>query len=119
MAGQNDAGVDAGYSNARAYCNEILDKLRPTPDEGLRERIAQAIHSELDWLDIKQIRYAADAVIALLPTPDSNQWEDIKRQNNQYREVLITIAAQDSGIVGSTRKSDCMAALAQAALNYE
>lgn len=31
MAGQNDAGVDAGYSNARAYCNEI-ENTRPTPD---------------------------------------------------------------------------------------
>ena len=27
MAGQNDAGVDAGYSNARAYCNGVIDKI--------------------------------------------------------------------------------------------
>ena len=27
MAGQHDAGVDAGYSNARAYCDGILEEL--------------------------------------------------------------------------------------------
>jgi len=27
MAGQNDAGVDPGYSNARAYCDKVFEEL--------------------------------------------------------------------------------------------
>lgn len=34
------------------------------------------------------------------------------------REALELIAAQDSGIVGSTKKADCMAAVARAALRH-
>lgn len=42
MAGQHDAGVDAGYSNARAYCDGILEELaangaKPTLREVLAE----------------------------------------------------------------------------------
>lgn len=37
----------------------------------------------------------------------------------KYEECLVTIAAQSSGIPTSTKKSDCMAALAQVALQGE
>lgn len=42
---------------------------------------------------------------------------DYKALCKTYKTTLQTIAAQNSGVPGSTKRSDCMAALAQAALN--
>jgi len=41
------------------------------------------------------------------------------KENKALREALEIIAAQSSGVVGSTARSDCMAAIARAALNKE
>lgn len=38
------------------------------------------------------------------------------KENNKYKEALVMIVAQDSGVIGSTKKSDCMAAIAELAL---
>ncbi len=43
----------------------------------------------------------------------------VVRQLDRYREALETIAAQSSGESGSIKKSDCMAALASAALRFK
>lgn len=41
------------------------------------------------------------------------------RELQQSRDILKTLAAQSSGVIGSASRSDCMAALAQAHLrNY-
>jgi hypothetical protein len=40
----------------------------------------------------------------------------LEAENKRLREALEVIAAQNSGIVGSTAKSDCMASIAKAAL---
>ena len=42
---------------------------------------------------------------------------EVVGEHKRYREALELIAAQDSGIVGSTSKADCMAAIARAVLN--
>ena len=40
----------------------------------------------------------------------------LRKENAKFREALTIIAAQDSRVVGSTEKSDCMASIAELAL---
>lgn len=86
----------------------------------LRERVARAIFEKIGfspvqwelgayWEDRQRCLKAADAAIAVC------------REDVQYLvDTLKTIAAQSSGVRGSTSLPDCMAALARVAVsNYE
>lgn len=43
--------------------------------------------------------------------------KELETENKLMRDTLETLSAQDSGIVGSTAKNDCMASIARAVLN--
>lgn len=72
---------------------------------------------------------AAEEMLAYLSPEDHTAWrnldEALQRADSlsaklaRMEEALKTLAAQDSGIVGSTAKADCMAAIALAALATE
>lgn len=64
--------------------------------------------------------------LAVKLTEASSEKYDLKLErdrllsaNKALREALEIIEAQDSGIVGSTAKADCMAAIARAALKQD
>jgi len=47
---------------------------------------------------------------------DLNRKSYLEELVANYRDALVIIAGQDSGVIGSTAKSDCMASIAELAL---
>lgn len=69
-----------------------------------------ASHENEKYRTISCLKCGSSALESMWNTRENEELES-------YRKALELIAAQDSGIVGSTDKADCLAGIAQAVLN--
>lgn len=85
------------------------DPKAPLPDE-----VEAAFHR----INVVCLRDVEDecATIRAHIAAQAEKIAELEAREKRLREALEVIAAQNSGIVGSTAKSDCMASIAKAAL---
>jgi len=103
---------------AQAWCTKETSGMILIPE--LAEAFADILLSELSRLNtqLAEARVAHETAEGQV-----DRWKDAVKtaeaEVERLREALQKIAAQDSGEIGSTKLSDCMAAYAQAALKAE
>ena len=80
-------------------------------------RIAPLAPKKMNKTD--KAAHMIDSIPTMSSADDREQLNGIAKKYKKMQEILVIIAAQDSGEVGSTKRSDAMAAMAEIALRFD
>jgi hypothetical protein len=86
MAGQQDAGIDAGYSNARAYCNKVLKELKINENYDILNEIRTIVNDALYFDNSHDFKSALWTILNIVAsemfTNEGNLKENLKYSGN-------------------------------------